>query len=310
MKKTQENKLSMYLAVQKVCADNSSVWNGVVACVDAVTALQNKISEIVTIRQVQESDTTGIAQDKFSKRELMITNAMFVKGAIQAYATDTNNNELYKNVDYSVTEIKKAADTIARDRALLIYNKGNAIVSSLSGYGVNASVLSSLQSSINDFTGIMVSPRTAKTISKAATLEINELFGETDIILKKRLDKLMIQFKETNETFYNTYVNAREIIDLGKGSKTIEVILNAKEVKTINRVIDGSKLKNTGRTTLLYCGDHLPPCDIGDENAIKIEPEKEIEVKIKANFITVSNLDATEKGSFKVKVTSEAPVRE
>lgn len=309
MKKTQENKLSMYLAVQKVCADNSSVWNGIVACTNAVTELQNKINEITAKRQIQEDNTKGITEDKTELRNKMVEKAMFVKGAIQAYATNTNNHALYESVNYSASEIKRIADTIARDRALLIYNKGNSNLTSLSDYGVNAGVLSGLQSSINDFAGIMASPRTAKSISKAATLEISELINEADVIVKKKLDKLMLQFKESNEAFYNTYLNAREIIDLGKGSKTIEVILNANEVKTINRVINGSKLKNTGKTTLVYCGDHLPPCDAGDDNAIKLQPEEEIEVKIKEPFVTVRNLDATQKGSFKVKVTSEAPVK-
>lgn len=309
MKQNQENKLSMYLVVQQVCAENNSVWNGVAACVTAIAELETKVNAIVSARQIQENDTKGISEDKINRREKMITKSMFVKGAVQAFATDTSNNELYKNVDYSVTEIKKVPDTIARDRALLIYNKANAIAASLSGYGITAAVLTGLQNSINDFTGIMASPRTAKSTSKAATLEISELFNEADVIVKKKLDKLMLQFKESNEAFYNIYLNAREIIDLGKGSKTIEVILNANEVKTINRVINGSKLKNTGKTTLVYCGDHLPPCDAGDDNAIKLQPEEELEVKIKEPFVTVRNLDATQKGSFKVKVTSEVPVK-
>lgn len=309
MKQNQENKLSMYLAVQKVCADNISVWTGVAACVSAIAELETKINAIVSARQIQENDTKGIAEDKISRREKMITNAMFVKGAVQAYATDTSNNELYKSVDYTVTEIRKVPDTIARDRALLIYNKANAIASNLTSYGITAAILTGLQNSINDFVNIMASPRTAKSISKAATLEINELFADADLIVKRKIDKLMLQFKESNEAFYNTYVNAREIIDSGKGSKTIEVILNANEAKTINRVINKSVLKNTGKTTLIYCGDHLPPCDAGDDNAIKLQPEEEIEVKIKESFVTVRNLDVTQKGSFKVKVTSEAPVK-
>ena len=299
----------MYLVVQKVCAENTSVWNGVAACVTAIAELETKVNAIVAARQIQENDTKGIAEDKSKRREKMITKAMFVKGAVQAYATDTGNNELYKSVDYTVTEIRKAPDTIARDRALLIYNKANAIVTNLSSYGITAAILTGLQASINDFTEIIASPRTAKSTSKAATLEISELLKDADVIIKKKLDKLMLQFKESNETFYNTYINAREIIDLGKGSKTIEVILNANEVKTINRVINKSVLKNTGKTTLVYCGDHLPPCDAGDENAIKLQPEEEIELKITEHFVTVRNLDATQKGSFKVKVTSEAPVK-
>ena len=308
MNQTLENKLSMYLAVQKVCADNNSIWSGIVACATAITDLQNKVNEIVTVRQVQESNPTGITQDKQVKREVMIEQAMFVKGAVQAYATNTTNNELFESVNYSVSEMKRPADTICRDRALLIYNKANDIVASLSTYGVDAAVLTSLQTAINDYAAIIARPRNAKNSIKAATTALNQLFSATDLIIKRKIDLLMLQFKATNSSFYNTYLNARIIIDLGKGSKTLEVILNPLEIKTVQRVIHDTVLLNTGTTKLRYCGDHLPPCDAGDESTVIILPGDSIKIDIKESFITITNIDETLKGSFKVKVTSEVPV--
>lgn len=308
MNQTLENKLSMYLAVQKVCADNNSIWSGIVACATAITDLQNKVNQIVTVRQIQESNPTGITQDKAVRKEIMVNQAMFVKGAVQAYATNNGNNELFESVNYSVSEMKRPADTICRDRALLIYNKANDIVASLSTYGVDATVLSNLQTAINDYAAIIARPRTAKSSIKAATTALNQLFVDTDLIIKRKIDLLMVQFKATNTSFYNTYLNARIIIDLGKGSKTIEVILNALEMKTVQRVINDTILANTGTTKLRYCADHLPPCDAGDESAIIMLPGDSIKIDIKESFITITNIDETLKGSFKVKVTSEVPV--
>lgn len=308
MRQTLENKLSMYLAVQKVCDENSGIWSSITACATAVAELQSKVSEIVTVRQVQESSPTGITLDKAAKREAMVNAALFVKGAVQAYATDTNNNELYESVQYNFTELSKKADTLCRDRALLIYNKANGVIASLATYGVSPAMLTNLQTAITDFASIMATPRTARSSIKAATTALTALFAEADLIVKRKIDKLMVQFKATNESFYNTYLNARQIIDLGKGSKTIEVVLNALEVKTVQRVIDGSVLTNTGTTKLRYCGDHLPPCDAGDESAVIILPGDSIKVDIKETFITITNLGETLKGSFKVKVTSEVPV--
>ncbi len=308
MNQTLENKLSMYLAVQKVCDDNSIVWSGIVACATAITDLQNKVNEIVTVRQVQESNPTGITQDKAVKKDVMVNQAMFVKGAVQAYATNTGNNELFESVNYSISEMKRPADTICRDRALLIYNKANEVVASLSTYGVDATVLTSFQTAINEYAAIIARPRTARSSIKAATTALNKLFVDTDLIIKRKIDLLMVQFKATNTSFYNTYLNARQIIDLGKGSTTLEVILNPLQVKTIQRVINDTVLVNTGTTKLRYCGDHLPPCDAGDESAIIILPGDSIKIDIKESFITITNIDETLKGIFKVKVTSEVPV--
>lgn len=137
MKKTFENKLSMYLTVQTVCDENNSVWTGIAACSSAINEFKDVLADIVEARQVQESSHTGVTEDKLARQEAMANNAMVVKGAVQAYATDSNNNELYKSVNYSMTAIKKQADTIARDRALLIFNKATTISSQLGDYALH-----------------------------------------------------------------------------------------------------------------------------------------------------------------------------
>jgi hypothetical protein len=270
--------------------------------------LNSKVAEIAAARQIQESSPSGITLDKAAKRDAMTDAAMFVKGAVQAFATDNANNELFGSVNYSLSEIKRAADTIARDRALLIYNKAFPLLAKLADYGITAAVLTDFKTAIANFTAIIPKPRTAINSIKAATTSIEELFIEADIILKRKVDKFMVQFKASNVSFYNTYLNARQIIDLGKGSKTIEVILNPLQTKTVQRVINGSVLTNTGTTILIYCGDHLPPCDAGDESAVQILPGDSIKIDIKEHFVTLTNKDAVKQGTFTVKVTSEIPV--
>ena len=69
MQDRQENKLSMYLAVQKVCTDNNGVWSGLPAFVSSFSAFEGKIADIEAVRLIQEQDTTGIAVDKTELRE-------------------------------------------------------------------------------------------------------------------------------------------------------------------------------------------------------------------------------------------------
>lgn len=154
---------------------------------------------------------------------------------------------------------------------------------------------------------MMAKPRLAISTGKASTTQISQLFKDADLILKRKIDKLMIQFKTTNATFYNTFINARQIIDSGKGSKTLEVKLKPEEMITVQRVINGSTLTNTGTSVLRYCADRLPPCDAGDDEVL-LQAGESIEVNIKHPFVTLTNIDGEKKGSFKVKVTSTVKV--
>ena len=80
MNRGLENKLSMYLAVNQVCNDNTTVWAGVAGCSSAITEFSGKIDGITGARQVQENSHTGVTEDKLAKRDAMAALAMVAFG--------------------------------------------------------------------------------------------------------------------------------------------------------------------------------------------------------------------------------------
>ncbi len=57
---------------------------------------------------------------------------------------------------------------------------------------------------------------------KAATTQLDEAFALADTILNDRLDKLALQFEDSNPQFFTAYTNARIIVDStgGQGGAT------------------------------------------------------------------------------------------
>ncbi len=215
MQDRQENKLSMYLAVQKVCTDNNGVWSGLPAFVSSFSAFEGKIADIEAVRLIQEQDTTGIAVDKTELREDLVNKVIEVSTAVQAYASENEDNELLESVNYSRSELLQCRDTILHDRSQLIHDKADAIIGSLGDYGVVAGDLSDLQTLIDDYVAIIPKPRTATSSKKTATEDLELHFKEADGILRNRLDKLSEQFRTSDPEFYTTFHNARMIVDSG-----------------------------------------------------------------------------------------------
>ena len=60
----QENKLSMYYAVQKVCSANNGVWNGLPAFVTAFGDYMTNIGKIEGALEVQETKIKGVTVNK------------------------------------------------------------------------------------------------------------------------------------------------------------------------------------------------------------------------------------------------------
>lgn len=215
MKNAQENKLSMYYAVQKVCNTASPIWSGLPGFVTAFNGFETNIIKIKSAIEVQETKLKGIALKKEQLEDLMIDKALEVAHAVFAYATDQLDLALKEKMNFTRSEFKRTRDSVIIEKCQLIHDEASAIVGSLASYGITPATLTMLSTRINDFSGNVAAPRTSITERKGATMELVELFNESDLILKSKLDKLMEQFKTTQPKFYNQYFNARIIIDLG-----------------------------------------------------------------------------------------------
>ena len=89
----------------------------------------------------------------------------------------------------------------------------------MSDYQVNNTIIDSLQFLLNQFDVLIQSPRQAIIVNSEATKRLKELFKHADKTLKHELDGLMLRYKESNPDFYDEYINARIIIDLGVKNK-------------------------------------------------------------------------------------------
>lgn len=211
----QENKRSMYFAVQKVCNVNNSIWSGLPAFVDAFGSFENTNSEIDTQRQIQEGKTTGITENKQKEEDEMIQISLEIAAAVYAYASKISDNELRDKVSYSPSDLRNSRDTILKDICQVIHDEANNVISNLADYGKTPADLTQQQKEIDDYVAILAKPRTAIGTRATATSKLVELFQQGDGLLKNQLDKLMLNYQTSEPKFYNKYQNARIIVDLG-----------------------------------------------------------------------------------------------
>lgn len=218
----QENKRSMYLAVQNVCNANNDIWNTMPAFVQAFTDFEALLGHIDTQRQIQEGKTTGITQNKQQEEDEMTQAAIEMAAAVYAYASRTGDNALRARVDYSPSSLRRSRDTALRDICQNIHDAASAIIADLADYGKTPADLDQLQQEINDYAAILANPREAIGTRATATARLVTLFREADDLLKNQLDKLMLTYQNTQATFHNKYKNARIIVDLGKSGGNTE----------------------------------------------------------------------------------------
>lgn len=219
MKKTQISHLYMFKAVYTVLNKYESILSTVPTLMQAQTTFKENLSRIESTQLIQEGQVTGVAKQKQKEEDEMIAAVLIVAAALYVYAQDTNNLELLDKVHVG-KNIKNLSDSrlIAVCRNIM----GLAIavgVENLSPYGLPADALTNLDKEINDFVQLVTQPRSEVVTRSQATALLDELFKETNSLLRGRMDKLLQVQQTEHPEFYNEYRAARVIVDIS-GTKS------------------------------------------------------------------------------------------
>lgn len=215
MNSNQNNKLAMYLAVQKVCHAFSAVWSVLAAFASAFAGFETGISKINSSLETQGKNINGVSEDKKNLKTKLAGKALEIAGAIFAFASDAGKMELKSSVKFSKTSLEHKPDSVTLNSCRLISDQAVSIQALLVNYGVSVTDISDFQAMITDFELSIASPRVAITTRKSATSDISNIFRNTDSVMKNKMDKLMEKFKLSNPDFYKQYHDARIIVDHG-----------------------------------------------------------------------------------------------
>jgi hypothetical protein len=213
MDSRKEAKLSMYNVVLTHIEANNAIAASVPAFAAAATTLRTIYNNIVQAAQQETLAITGITIDKTEARLALCNEAAQIAAAIFAYASSISNNELKQQVNYPVSKLRNTNDELLIPVCNNISEIAIANQANLTTYGITATTISDFGTSIEDYQELIPNPRNAVSSRSAVRTSITNLFKESDAVLKNQMDKLALQFKTTEEEFYNTYKNNRIILD-------------------------------------------------------------------------------------------------
>jgi hypothetical protein len=220
MNTKQENKFSMYLAVQAICNDLIAILTLLPDFTTWFTKFTNVIKNIKTYSEAQELDYKGKTENKAALEGTLIEKTMEIVRRVVAYATVNDLFELKEQVNYSESDLKRSADTELRTICQVINDRATGVLPELATFGVTQVMLDEQRTAIENYFKDVTAPREGIISRKNATTALVEEFKSGDEILNKRMDKLVEMLKTSDTATYNSYMNARIIIDYGKRRKT------------------------------------------------------------------------------------------
>ena len=214
MNDRQENKLTMYRAVETLLDNNAAKTGPITALATAITNFKNLIGEIDTAEQEKQTATTGKTASKGEAEAILISEAVTIAAGLKALGSVSNDKELLEMGSETKSSLYGTRDTDLVTKTQLIHDFANTNAVALADYGITPAMITSLQTRITNFNAALGTREESVALRVAAGAEVEGFFKDADNILLNQMDKIMEVFRESDTQFYNEYKNARVIRDL------------------------------------------------------------------------------------------------
>lgn len=214
MNKREENKFSMYRAVEKVVDEYAETVATIPALTECVNDYKTAIVKIGELDSQYQTIAKGYTVTKDTAEDALVDAMMDVGSALYVYARKTKDEHLKVLCKFSVSQLKKMRDTELLQKAKNLLVSVNAHLEDVAAYGIAAEVVTELERKIKDYDTTLSNKDSKAAESKTARASLTQQFQDVDEILKEDLDTLMELMKQRNREFHNQYKAARVIKDL------------------------------------------------------------------------------------------------
>lgn len=221
MTNQQESRLSMYLTFRDFQASYTAITNPLPNYTTNSTTFVNTIPQIQAIAEQQKISKKGVTDNKNNLKETLIVMTADYARKLGVYAKFTNNDTLAQEVKFSESKLRQIADTAVKDYAQIVYDRAQTNVAALATYGITAATQTTLLNAINAYNASIGKPGVSRTESGQNTKQLEALFKTADAALAN-MDAAVEIVRLTQVAFYNSYKNARKVIETGIGSLAVK----------------------------------------------------------------------------------------
>ncbi len=213
MNKTQTNWDRMYLNTQETLDANTTLWNTIPIVVTTKNQFDELIQRIADVNEKTNPNSKAVTASKEKTKTALANKIVVISGIMQAFAAFNDNTVLLGKVKITQSDIYNARETDVEKLVSPVIDEARKYLTDLADFGLTEAMITEAETTLDDFKAQIGQPRTIRNQAYAAMTLMDELFDESNALLKNKMDKLMIRFKFTDTQFYSEYERARTIVD-------------------------------------------------------------------------------------------------
>jgi hypothetical protein len=232
----QRISVSMFLAIRNFVNLNKETAMKNVKFAKSYESFMITVDAIQAHSEIQGVNKKGLTIDKNTLKKKLIGMALKNSKKVAIIAKSNKNETLFNEVHFNESDLLRMAEVSLKDRAEIIYDRVEVNLTELSDQGINSDTQKLFLETIRDFNNAISSPRTGITERSKITQKLPVLFGEADTAIEI-MDLAVESMKDEDLVFYNGYMNARKLVDVGSKrlslTATVKDIYNGEPVKGV-----------------------------------------------------------------------------
>ncbi len=224
MTEKQKKQVAVQHAVMAVMSKNRSVWQGISELKNKADQLDGNLQKIGEYETILMKDPGPLKEKKLNSRKALAEKVFPVASVLGVFAYDSGDRKLGKLVTVKFSELEKLKPEllvkycvkIRKIAAALLDQKKEVVKEGkkspgmvISDYGLTAGHVEKLQAAIEGCISDEADYEAIRQSRKKSKVKQGRTIRNNNLLLKKRLDKMMHLFRDSQKTFYNAYIKAR-----------------------------------------------------------------------------------------------------
>jgi hypothetical protein len=214
MNKSQAKDTRMFAATDECMNQNQVKWTNILA----ISLIKDKlVQNMVNIKELDQkkssSVSTPVTTNKEKTKELLEESIEILAGIVSSYAEAKGLKEIAQKVKLLTQSFAKKRETDIEPKVNAFLKLVRELMPELSDYALTEAMVVEAETLRNQLVAMIGSPRNLTVQGSSANKQVDTLITETKNLLSKQLDGLMLRFRTTESEFYNSYLQARTIVE-------------------------------------------------------------------------------------------------
>ncbi len=239
MKNSEENSLYMLDNVSGLLGENREITSAIPQFAESEAELNKFIADIKSTNQSFINAAEGKTDEKTAAEEDLEDYLIPFSRKLFVYGRRNSVEEVKTLTGFKETDLKRLRDRELIDKAESIHKKAVELAVNLEKYGIKQTDIDLLDTKIKQFETAIGGQGSGFSERGGARKTLNTLFDGAIQLIKEEIDGMIEAFKESDPDFYNQYIAARGIKNLGVRHKK-----KSETTATVNG--DGSGTGTTG----------------------------------------------------------------